>query len=269
MPKFNLGKIILFAAVIILLIFLHYAKIIAPAEDFIIKATRPIFSVFYSVSSKIRIAYNERADMANIIEENKRLKEQINSLIVANMQFKLLEEENDVLRRQLNFFSGYDRKYVIGSVISRGGFDSSAPNHSLLINKGAQDGLRPGLIVLGGDGIVVGKVISVKDGLSEICLTVNPECRLAATVETDNNTSGVAQGDLGLTIKMNFIPQTKEIKIGDIVITSGLEQNIPRGLAIGTISEVKKENNELWQNAIIDPLIDFNDLTIVSVLISE
>ena len=159
------------------------------------------------------------------------------------------------------------KKYLISDVVSRSGFDSSRPNQTLIIGKGERDGLRPGLAVLGGRGIVIGKIVSTKDHLSEICLTVNPECKLAAAIQNEDKTSGIAQGDLGLTIKMSFIPQTKKIEEGDTVITSGLEQDIPKGLVIGSVSQVHKENNELWQNAIIEPLIDFNDMTIVSVLL--
>ncbi|MBU2416305.1 rod shape-determining protein MreC, partial [Patescibacteria group bacterium] len=70
----------------------------------------------------------------------------------------------------------------------------------------------------------------------------------------------------GLTIKMDFIPQNKRINNEDIVITSGLEKNIPKGLVIGKITRINKNNNEVWQNAIIEPLADLDNLIIVSVL---
>ena len=66
---------------------------------------------------------------------------------------------------------------------------------------------------------------------------------------------------------MNFIPQSKSINKEDIVVTSGLERTITRGLVIGQISEVIKESNELWQEAVLESNINFNELTIVSVLL--
>lgn len=267
MPKINPIKIIFFVAAIALLIFLHYVKVLAPVENMLVKISSPIFSGFYLASSYLRHTYDEQAGKINLAEENESLRDQVNNLINENVKLKLLEEENEILRDQLGFFSGHNDKYLISDVISRSGFDSSRPNQTLLIGKGERDGLRPGLVVLGGQGIVIGKIMSTKENLSEICLSINPECKLAATIQNEDKTSGIAQGDLGLTIKMNFIPQTKKMAEGDIVITSGLEQNIPRGLVIGSVSQVNKENNELWQSAIIEPLIDFNDLTIVSVLL--
>jgi rod shape-determining protein MreC len=68
---------------------------------------------------------------------------------------------------------------------------------------------------------------------------------------------------------MNFIPQSAEISLDDVVVTSGLEQYIPRGLIIGKIIEVTKDNNELWQNAVIESTVDSEDLVIVSVLLPQ
>ncbi|MBU0619941.1 rod shape-determining protein MreC, partial [Patescibacteria group bacterium] len=79
-------------------------------------------------------------------------------------------------------------------------------------------------------------------------------------------TMGIIEGEFGLTIKMDFIPQNKRINNEDIVITSGLEKNIPKGLVIGKITRINKNNNEVWQNAIIEPLADLDNLIIVSVL---
>lgn len=98
-------------------------------------------------------------------------------------------------------------------------------------------------------------------------MTNNSDCKLAATILGDTKTNGITAGDLGLTIKMDFIPQTVIIKPGDLVVTSGLEDAIPRGLVIGKVSTVTKESNDLWQSAVIEPLINPDDLIIISVLL--
>ena len=107
----------------------------------------------------------------------------------------------------------------------------------------------------------------VKESISLVYLTNNSKCKLAATVLEQEGTGGVTEGDLGLTIKMGFIPQSKNIQKDNIVITSGLEYLIPRGLAVGRIIEVTKDNNELWQNAVIESMADNENLVIVSVLL--
>ena len=67
---------------------------------------------------------------------------------------------------------------------------------------------------------------------------------------------------------MDFIAQDEEISTGDLVISSGLEENIPRGLVIGEVSKINSDSNEIWKSVVIEPLVDFDDLIIVSVLSS-
>jgi len=51
------------------------------------------------------------------------------------------------------------------------------------------------------------------------------------------------------------------------VVTSGLEEKIPGGLVIGKVTKVNSDSNEVWQSADIEPLIDFDHLTMVSILL--
>lgn len=268
MQKINIKKYILMIGIIGLLIFLHMTEILSPVESFITGALRPLLGGFYSISSSLRSAYNDQAGKKNFSAELKRFKNEVNLLTAENTKLKILEEENQVLREHLNFLEKSELKHVMGNIISRGGDGNNlSQSKTIIIDKGEKDGISPGLAVANGQGIMIGKIIAVQDRLSEVYLTVNPDCKLAATIQNQDKTSGVTIGELGLAVKMEFIPQTKEIKIGDIVVTSGLEQNIPRGLVIGKITQVNKESNELWQNAIIEPLVNLDELIIVSVLL--
>ncbi|MBU4256933.1 rod shape-determining protein MreC [Patescibacteria group bacterium] len=268
MPKFNTKKYILFTAVIGLLIFLHITKILSPVESFITGALRPLLGGLYSASSSLRSAYNDQTRKKDFSAELESMGNEVNLLTAENARLKILEEENQVLREHLNFLGKDRSKHIMGNIISRGGTGNNlSQGQAIVIDKGAKDGISPGLAVVNGQGIMIGKIIAVQDYLSEVYLTVNPACRLAAVIQNQDKTSGITQGELGLAIKMEFIPQTKEIKAGDIVVTSGLEQNIPRGLVIGKVAQVNKESNELWQNAVIEPLIDLDELIIVSVLV--
>jgi len=155
---------------------------------------------------------------------------------------------------------------VLAKVIFSEEDDSAVKNKSIFINKGSGDGIQKGMAAVSGEGVVVGKVVDVKANMSKICLVVDQDCKFAASIKNYDKTAGIVQGELGLTAKMDLIPQTEDVKVGDIVVTSGLEQFINEGLVIGKVSEVKKENNELWQNATIETLVNLDNLKIVSVL---
>ncbi|MFH1662004.1 MAG: rod shape-determining protein MreC [Candidatus Falkowbacteria bacterium] len=268
MKKAGTKKIATGAAVIVLLIFLHWIRILAPLESFMSNIFSPLFSGFYSVSSSIRTTYNEQTSKRDLISLIKELENENKELEINNSKLNSLEEENQILREYLKFFKNEDKKYVLANIISRGGLDSYVKqDQTIIIDKGLSDGLSIGLPIISGDGIIVGKIINVESHIAKVYLTSNPACKLAATVQNIYKTSGIVEGKLGLTIEMGYIPQAEEIKEGDIVITSGLEDNIPRGLIIGKVASVKKESNELWQSATIDPIVDFDELIIVSVLI--
>jgi len=275
MVKFQTKRYAIVIAVIGLLIFLHFSNLLLPVESFINNYTRPILASFYSFSSKLRLTYNQRTSKTDLAERVKQLENQVNQLIGENVELKMAETENQFLRQQLKFLSTNQSKYQIANIVSRGGLSEAAKSsQTILIDKGIADGIVTGLAVVSpnileadSQGIIIGKVRSVKQHLSEINLITNPQCKLAVALLNQSKTNGIIHGELGLTVKMEFIPQTEEVKIGDLIVTSGLEQNINRGLVVGKITEVIKENNDLWQSAVIEPMINLDDLTIVAVLI--
>ncbi|MFH0956192.1 MAG: rod shape-determining protein MreC, partial [Candidatus Falkowbacteria bacterium] len=264
MLKLNVKNYIIIAAVILLLIFLHYTKPLNPIESFLNQSLKPIFSGFYSLSANINKTYLEETAKQDLATELKQAEEKINQLIAENIKLRFLEEENLALRKHLSFLNKDNRRYLISNIISRGELTGSngEGNQSVVIDKGSADGLFEGLAVVSSrtygtssQGVIIGKIVNVKDHIAEVYLVTNKNSKLAASIFGKNKTSGIASGELGLTIKMDFIPQTENIKAGDIVATSGLEQNIPRGLVIGRVTKVSKENNEVWQTAAIEPLV--------------
>lgn len=276
MLKLNVKKYFVITAVILLLIFLHYAKLLNPIESFSGKSLKPMFRDFYSLSMNLNKTYLREAEKQNLADELKQAKEKINQLIAENVKLRFLEEENSVLRKHLNFLNKDNRRYLIANIISRGELTgaSSEGNQSVVIDKGARDGLFAGLAVVSStaigstsQGVIVGKITNLKEQIAEVYLVTNKNSKLAASIFGENKTSGIASGELGLMVKMDFIPQTENIKAGDIVATSGLEQNIPQGLVIGLVTKVSKENNEVWQTATVEPLVDLDTLSVVSILL--
>lgn len=260
----NLNNILKYSAVAGLLIFFHYIGILPPLESAATKILNPVFKYFYSAAAGLSSVYGSQADKTDLLDEAKKLKDLNEQLTVENSKLKMLDEENKILREHLNFLTGAKSKFILANIIARG---EDLQPQVMAIDKGSSDGLYKGLAVLNSNGIIIGKIFFVKDNISEIYLTTSPSCKLAAMAQNKNKTAGIIEGDLGLTIQMKLIPQTEEIKIGDTIITSGLEQSVPRGLLIGTVVSVNSENNELWQNAAIEPIADMNELSIVSILL--
>jgi rod shape-determining protein MreC len=268
MGKSNKRGIILAAAVIGLLIFLHFLKITRPLELVVSRALNPVLGGFYAAGTSLRLAYGRPAVESELIENAEELSGRVNELIEENARLKIVDEENRILREHLNFLTAGKHNYLMSNVIARGDpADLTETVESVTIDKGSRDGLYPGLAVVSGEGVIVGKIAETKEAAAKVHLTNSGRCKLAAVLLDADKTAGIAEGDLGLTIRMNFIPQDIEVKTGDIVVTSGLEQAIPRGLVIGSVISVNKESNDLWQFAVLEPLLNPENLSIVAVLL--
>lgn len=253
-----------------LLIFLHFIGVLSPFEKLITKVSQPIFGSLYGVGANWRNDHNKNASQVDLNVKVSDLENQVSSLVVDNARLKDLENENQKLREYLNFFSQQKMNYVLANVTSQENFlDSVKYGQNIIINKGSADKLIPGLVVINGQGVVVGKVLEVKDNSARVCLLINNSCKLAVSILNQNRTIGVTEGDLGLTVKINFVGQTEKINENDIVATSGLEKDIPAGLVLGRVSQINNNENDVWQNVNVEPLVNFDNLGVVSVVLPQ
>lgn len=268
MGKIELKKTLNIIAVVALLIFLHFTNILQPAENAIIFVLNPIGSKLYSFSSSIRSYYNQSKENKNLVNEVDILEKEINKILSENARLKLLEKENKSLREYLSFFDNHNYNFKLANIISYGDINSAEQKRTIfVIDKGANDGISVGFPVVDENGVIVGKISKVEDKISEVSLTTNPFCKLAATTNKIDQARGLTEGNLGLTINMNYISQEDNIEVNDIVITSGLDEKVPAGLLIGRVIKVERKSNDVWQSAVIEPLVDAENLNIVSVII--
>jgi rod shape-determining protein MreC len=258
----------IFLAVFILLVFLHSIKILEPLENFLLYLVKPVSEKLYNYGAEFNDSYRSRNNKNDLNSQLENLRKEVARLTVLNSKYLSLEEENIKLRKFSDFDNKNDRQTIAVGVIGRETVAQIGnESQNVIINKGSNDGLRLGLGLINEEGVVVGKIIDLKDATAKICLTTSPGCQLAASIQNQNKTLGIVEGDLGLTIKMSYIPQLEKININDIVISSGLGGDIPRGLVIGRVQAVRNESNEIWQSATIEPLVNMDNLTVLAVVI--
>ena len=187
--------------------------------------------------------------LAGLVEENKRLSQEVVRLLAQQRENKVLQRENEDLRRQLGFVARAAEDLVAGEVISRSrdGWWST-----LRINKGASDGLKPEQAVISMDGLV-GKTVSVSERTADVLLLSDPTCRVAAQILRTGSFGLVAgrgpswEGEV--VCRMEFINKNVPIVPGDEVITSGLGGVFPKGLLIGYVDRVYTDRTGLYQYA--------------------
>jgi rod shape-determining protein MreC len=252
-------------AVVILLIFLHYLGVLARVENSIFEFLGNIQNGGYTFLTKLKYSFVNYQEAQNLKRENSQLKEEVNILLYKNSELISYKDENEGLRSLLNFVAEKEFDYQVAKVIGK---DINRAN-VIIINKGKLNKIDLNFPVVVDNGIMIGKIIGVKDNLAEVLLLTDKLSQVAVSTISANKTTGLAEGEYGLSIKMSLIPQDLEIKEGDIIITSGKENNIPRGLIIGKINRLISQENELFKSATISSTINYDELTIVSVIIPK
>ena len=257
----------IFLAVLFLLIFFNIAFFSSWSHRLFFNISKPGASFLRKSSQNIDNPSKSRSELE---EEVVALREKLLKSEVELAKFTSTEEENAKLRQSLNFFNNNSLKYVIANVIWQENLLNFAHyNQNIVIDKGSKDGLFEGLALVNEQGVVVGKIISVESNKSRACLINNSFCQMTVSLGSEDRTIGLAEGDMGLSIKVSFVSQSENIKVGDQLITSGLEKDIPRGLAVGRVNNVEQEVNNIWQNINAEALFDVNNLSIVSVILPQ
>lgn len=263
MPKkYFTSKIIKLIAVMIvclILIFLNPRGFFNPARGFFLIVSAPFQKVFYQAGGKIDETVYFLKSLAELKNENANLSKENNFLAAKIAELEQEKNENKILREQLDLLPRDKFNLVGGFVI---GQDPQGSESWIIFDKGEKDGIAPGMPVIVFNGILVGKVDEVYSGSSKINLLTGSNSFVnAADVET--GAKGIVRGEYGLGIIMDMVTQTDGLNEGDTVVTSGLGSNIPRGLLVGKIKEIKKSQDKLFQEASIIPRVKYSQLDIV------
>ena len=261
LKKKNLFLLVLIG---LLIIILHYSKIISPLEGLIVRGLNPIRKQIHNTSKNFRSYFYVMTHYDEIKEENNNLRDGLIDYVIDASYIKKLEEENLVLKQELNYFETIDKKLVLAEVVS--GFYLEGDS-LLVINRGSKNGIDVGMPVVFGSGIMIGKVIKVNDWSADILLLSNKNSLITATIQGGDQVNGIVKGDVDYSLQMDYIPSDLDVKAGDIVVTSGLEEKIPKGLVIGQIKEVLFEDGDFFKTAIVYSLVDYQVVDFVSIIL--
>lgn len=248
---------------LILLLALHAAK-----WNPLFHIVQPILSPIESFSYSILNSFGSRLETirkANELSEELRiLQEQNIDLLKEKSQLLQYERENEILRNQISFFEEFGQ----GNILLAKTIGISSENESIFyINKGSEDGIQEGLPIIAENGIMIGKIISADANISQGLYLSATNSLVSATIQNKERTTQLVQGEHGLSLEMEFIPQDTELLVGDTVITSGREPNIPRGLLIGSIVEVESVVNEPFQRAFLKIPVEYQSQDLVNIIL--
>ncbi len=199
--------------------------------------------------------------------ENEMLRNEVKRLMAENVGLQELRRENERLRAQLGLQETHPGLELLpAEVVSR---DSSGTTQVVAINRGSRDRVSPGMAVIAPEGLV-GRVTEVGSNFAKVLLIIDISSSVNAVIE-ESGADGIVVGQwqAGGWLKMRYIQQGQAVKPGDKVVTSGLGGGFPRGLLIGQVVNVGPSQLELSEEAEVRPAVDFAQIRLVSVVISQ
>ncbi len=188
-------------------------------------------------------------------KENSVLKNKLALTMKMQNRCRELELENKRLRKFFNFQASSGDSFFVAGVIGR---DPSPWFKTIMIDKGAANGLTKGLPVLVAEGIV-GQIVSVSKNYARVLLITDRSSAIDALVQ-NSRIRGIFKGNNTENCIFKYVLRKNDINPGDIIVSSGFDGIFPKGLRIGTVLAVHKSNSHLFQKVMIKTFVNFDTL---------
>ena len=263
-------KTIIFITVllIIALVMLSYSAKYDTGGGFfrkiVLEATVPVQKVLSISVKNVSDAWLRYIFLVGLQEENKNLNKKINELKAELVLYQEGYLEAQRLGKLLALKSDYKNRAVSALVIGR---EQAALSKTILINKGSAHGLKIGMPVIATPGLI-GRLIDVSWHVSKVLLLIDENNNIGAILQR-TRTQGIVSGAGSRGCILKYIYKNQDVKEGDPVISSGMGGIFPKGLLIGKVSRVQKQDAGLFLKIDIAPFADFAKLEEVLVLASE
>ena len=225
---------------------------------FLVNAQSWIFTRF----AVIQEFFTVPRDVVALRQRNTELESEVSRLQAQVVQPQNSVSEADALAALVNFSrTNPENSYSAASVIGR---DPSPFLRYIIIDKGSNDGLRRGMPVVTDQGLV-GRVDAVINSAARVQLITDTSSAVNVRLEKAKK-EAILTGTVSGDVILDLLPQDVTIEPGDLVLTSGLSGGFPSDLIVGQILNTKKRDSDLFQQAIVQPVVDFTKLKIVLII---
>ena len=242
---------------------LHAAHVLQPVENGLRGVMLPMARVFSGFGIQVSGSITPSKNLAELESQIRDLDARIATKSVDYVKLKALEEENTSLRDVAKFLSTTGFDHLGANVIAR---STDMQTASLIIDRGAKDGVEVGMAVVIGDGIFVGKVSAIRENVATVQLVSDRRSRIAASPAESQKLFGMVEGEGNGVAQLTLVPQSEPLQRDDIIVTAGTEDKIPAHLAIAMVNDVGGKPTDAFKTASLQPLAHTDGLNLVIVL---
>lgn len=222
----------------------------------------PVSESIHNSFGGVAYIFKNYVALRNVKEENGQLKKQISAL---ELEVKNLQENALENKRLYALVNMKKENNIAGKVAQIIGEDATVDRFSYLINLGSNDGIEIRSPVLIPDGIV-GQVRDVYANTAVVVTLLDPS-NIIDGVGTRSRSHALIEGTgKDYLARTKFVDRVEDFKVGDLMLSSGLDGIYPKGYPIGTIIDVQKPGLGVLQSSLLRPAVDYDKLEEVLVL---
>lgn len=246
------------------------------ANPLIVNLQRGLSFAFRPVQSALDGFGHDLSSIATAIGEIDTLRTENEALRAENARIQQdaqraeeVRRQNDILTGLLQLRNGFEFRTVAAAVIGR---ESMEVQQRITLDRGTDDGVAIGNVVVAAGGALVGRVVDVRSNSAVVQLISDSGSTVIGQLLTSAAT-GEVTGQLPNSLIMNNIDAATTVGLGEEVVTAGIELGggirspYPKGLVIGRVIDVRRDANEVVQTAFVEPAVMLDRLEFVLVIL--
>ena len=217
-----------------------------------------------SVISGVREVWSAYVGLRQVRAENEILKKELADTQIALQQQRALADRTRSLERLLEFRDRTNLKMTAAEIVAAA---AAHDFRTVTVDKGTRQGLKPDMAVIAPGGIV-GRVVVPSANAAMVQLLIDRNAAAGAIVERrESRAQGVVVGTGEDRLRMEYVSETADIEVGDVVVSSGIDGIYPKGFIIGRV-EVVEKIGPAYKTILVRPAVDFTSLEEVLVVLT-
>jgi rod shape-determining protein MreC len=233
-------------------------------DNLLISAAAGMQKHFYYFSKGSRTIVDRYVLLVNAEKERDELFKEVAYLKTKVAALQEVELENNRLRESLRFGEKISEPLVAAHVIAH---DASTDYFGIRIDKGKDDGVRPGMGVISPSGLV-GRVLRTSAKYSDVLALVDPTSNIDAIIQRSRARGIISGQSKTLTCRLKYVDRAEDVAVNDLVVSSGFNSIFPKGLVIGYVSNVIPDPNGILQTVVVKSAVDIYRLEEVFIVLS-
>ena len=215
----------------------------------------PLQSTLTRAATGARSFWADYVDLLEVRSENRRLKALLDSYDEEQAKYREAYTTYLHLQQELDFRKDADFPPLTARVIGK---DPAFWFHTIIVDRGENDGVVEGMVALTSQGIV-GQVIHTSRNYSKILLAIAPSSAIDVIIQK-NRVRGILKGTGEDGYVLNYVLKNANVEKGDQVVTAGIGGVFASGVPVGTVTAVLRKKRGMFLDIEVKPSVDFQRL---------